>query len=581
MQVLVALAQEAGEVVSHDRLFGRCWEGRIVGDDSLHRVMAKLRKIGEAQGAFTIQSIAKVGYRLSVAGVGDAPPRVGPLNRIPAWLLAVAAGLVLVLGGLIAVSASWPTPPIRVAVEDFAAPAGDSVAAAVAARVRDQIIATLTARQINVPSNARASRSANLVIGGVVEETGGVARIRVHVDDPRSSLVLWNRVFEGSSEANGPLAEQAAAKITDIVGGGVDVLRSGKGKVSGEALKSWMLGLDAWRQGQVFETREFYRGFKEGAPKLAVAQARFALATNQALGFVPPETAKTWRKEADQAVDRALALDPHEPVAYYARYLQLDGPDFTGREAVLNKAAEMAPADASLNVNHGIFLTQVGRPAEGMAYIRRGFALDPLSPPKSFGIAVNLAGVGQLDEARSALQRARRIWPGVAQQRDAEEFFAIDYANLDEARQMLAELSKTFPEIAARMPIWNAYLDSLTCHCRGAETSETLVAAARGDKIDADLAIAALTRLGDTNAAFAIAETRLPTGRARGANFLFSAVAKPLRQEPRFMDLAERLGLAAYWRSSGKWPEYCSQPGLPYDCKTEAARTGAAKTRKP
>jgi hypothetical protein len=48
------------------------------------------------------------------------------------------------------------------------------------------------------------------------------------------------------------------------------------------------------------------------------------------------------------------------------------------------------------------------------------------------------------------------------------------------------------------------------------------------------------------------------------------------------MDLAERLGLVAYWRTSGKWPEYCSQPSLPYDCKTEAARTGAAsKLRKP
>src|SRR4051812_11442908 len=48
MQVLVALAQEAGEVISHDHLFARCWEGRIVGDDSLHRAMAKVRRIGEA-----------------------------------------------------------------------------------------------------------------------------------------------------------------------------------------------------------------------------------------------------------------------------------------------------------------------------------------------------------------------------------------------------------------------------------------------------------------------------------------------------------------------------------------------------
>jgi len=72
-----------------------------------------------------------------------------------------------------------------------------------------------------------------------------------------------------------------------------------------------------------------------------------------------------------------------------------------------------------------------------------------------------------------------------------------------------------------------------------------------------------------------LARSRLPTGRARGGSLLFSLVAQPLRQEARFMDLAEHLGLSAYWRASGDWPEYCSQPGLPYDCKAEAARAGS------
>jgi DNA-binding winged helix-turn-helix (wHTH) protein/Tfp pilus assembly protein PilF len=579
MQVLIALAQNSGDVVSHERLFARCWEGRIVGDDSLHRVMAKVRRIGEAQGAFAIQTIAKVGYRLTVAGEAETPVEVGSPRHRPRGGWPAAAGLVRAAGLGVAAWAWWPAPTVRVAVQAFAATSGDPQAAAVAARVRDQIVSTLSARQVNVSSNGMPPRSARLMIGGMVEETGGTARIRVHVDDPRSNVVLWSRVFQGSSEPEGPLAEQTAAKVTDIVGGGVDVLRSGGGRVSSEALKSWMLGLDAWRQGQVLETREFYRSFKEGAPKLAVAQARFALATAQALPYVPQETAKAWRQEADRAVDRALDLDPHEAVAYYARYLQQRPLDYAGREAVLLKAAQMAPADASLNVNHGIFLTEVGRPTEGMAYIRRGFALDPLSPPKSFGIAVNLAGVGLVDEARSNLRRARRIWPGTAQEREVSEFFAVEYADAAEGRSILRELANTFPEFSTRALIWTAYFDSLECRCGVPATAKTIVEAAGRQTIDVDLAIAALLRLGDTDHAFEIANTRLPTGRARGSNFLFSAVVSPLRQERRFMDLAERLGLAAYWRTTGRWPEFCSQPGLPYDCKTEAARTASASRR--
>jgi hypothetical protein len=32
----------------------------------------------------------------------------------------------------------------------------------------------------------------------------------------------------------------------------------------------------------------------------------------------------------------------------------------------------------------------------------------------------------------------------------------------------------------------------------------------------------------------------------------------------------ESVGLWDYWRESGHWPDFCSEPGLPYDCKVEA-----------
>jgi hypothetical protein len=38
------------------------------------------------------------------------------------------------------------------------------------------------------------------------------------------------------------------------------------------------------------------------------------------------------------------------------------------------------------------------------------------------------------------------------------------------------------------------------------------------------------------------------------------------------MRVAQRLGLITYWQQSGRWPDYCFEPGLPYDCKKEAAK---------
>lgn len=79
MQVLVVLAMANGGIVSRDDLVRQCWEGRIVGDDSINRVIARLRKVAEdhGEGALRIETITKVGYRLigQVALVPSARPR--------------------------------------------------------------------------------------------------------------------------------------------------------------------------------------------------------------------------------------------------------------------------------------------------------------------------------------------------------------------------------------------------------------------------------------------------------------------------------------------------------------------------
>ncbi|MEZ0244768.1 MAG: transcriptional regulator, partial [Sphingomonas sp.] len=65
MQVLVALAEADGAIVTRDALTRRCWEGRIVGEDAINRVISRLRRsAGECGGAFRIETVNKVGYRL-------------------------------------------------------------------------------------------------------------------------------------------------------------------------------------------------------------------------------------------------------------------------------------------------------------------------------------------------------------------------------------------------------------------------------------------------------------------------------------------------------------------------------------
>jgi DNA-binding winged helix-turn-helix (wHTH) protein len=78
MQVLVALAEHRGEVLSRERLVELCWSGRVVGDDAIQRCIARLRKISEQLGGFDVETIRRVGYRLTERIVPPAPAPTAP-----------------------------------------------------------------------------------------------------------------------------------------------------------------------------------------------------------------------------------------------------------------------------------------------------------------------------------------------------------------------------------------------------------------------------------------------------------------------------------------------------------------------
>lgn len=72
MQVLVVLGRANGEVVSRDDLIDRCWGGRIVTEDAVNRVISQIRRVGAefCEGAFSLQTIRSVGYRLVLGDAG-------------------------------------------------------------------------------------------------------------------------------------------------------------------------------------------------------------------------------------------------------------------------------------------------------------------------------------------------------------------------------------------------------------------------------------------------------------------------------------------------------------------------------
>lgn len=104
MQVLVALADDIGTVVTRDTLFRRCWGGVYVGDDSLNRAIAEVRRLARsvAGNGFAIQTIPRTGYRLTVA----VPAAPAPGDEIAAEPLAAPSRRLVIAAGAVAAAAA-------------------------------------------------------------------------------------------------------------------------------------------------------------------------------------------------------------------------------------------------------------------------------------------------------------------------------------------------------------------------------------------------------------------------------------------------------------------------------------------
>lgn len=74
MKVLLVLLDARGNVVTREALFASAWGGVFVGDDSLNRAIARVRKAAAevAPGTFEMETIPRTGYRLTGEGLDPA-----------------------------------------------------------------------------------------------------------------------------------------------------------------------------------------------------------------------------------------------------------------------------------------------------------------------------------------------------------------------------------------------------------------------------------------------------------------------------------------------------------------------------
>ena len=402
MQVLVALARRREEVVSHDELMAAGWGGDVVGDDALHRCIARIRKLASDSGAFRLETIPRVGYRLS-----EDRPRAGPPLRWIALAGVAAAAILLVALAWLRPWAAAPATPI-VSVAEFAAGGDDPALKGLGQSVAHQVRATI-GNQTPPLATTNDPKRATLYVDGMVSRSGDVFHATVHVIDVRARATLW------SGEVTAPAAtlpQQVGARAADKLNCGVAGYRR-------------ELGLDIASRTLWFEACDFIAGHtgRQDAPRAAAeqlvaraprfpeAQAMLAIIKLRWSQTLPPDEAAVASKDARAHAWRAIELGPRIPMANLAAAITTPWSAWAEQEAWLRKGLGFTPDDPFLNNRLGLMLSNVGRFEEASRHSNRSVQLAPLAVRLvSTDIAIQRMA-NHLAESGSELARAESLWP--------------------------------------------------------------------------------------------------------------------------------------------------------------------------
>ena len=459
MQVLAVLARRRGEVVSRDGLVELCWEGRSVGDDAIARCIAAIRRLAETHGGFSVETVARVGYRLvetEASGQG-----FWRRHRAPAWAWAAAALLVVAVaagGGWLAWSRlGAPSTPgeIKVAVLPFDMVGADPSVRDFAEGLLDAVVSALSSNQVEAVSRTESLKlrgpgadamlarlGVGLVLDGAVEGDGRTLKIRVHLDDARAHVTLWSRDFQGAVAEAQALETRVAAHATDVTKWALSP-KLNRVRADRRLVAAYLQGMDEISNEGGGRGLTIAREIVARAPRFAPGHYLLSTAVVDMSGlgadFTPAAQAQAVAESIKEA-KIALALDPTDGRAYRSLALLTPVSAWGGRERLFLKGLAIEPDDAGMTSLYAYyFLRDVGRSREALAMGKRAVAGEPFTVWQTENMAVELVGVGQTDEAKAAVAGARRLWPDYWEVPVTDFFVTVSVGDYPRALAMLDE----------------------------------------------------------------------------------------------------------------------------------------------
>jgi adenylate cyclase len=557
MQVLVHLADHAGEVIEKDHLLRAVWPDVFVSDDVLTRAISSLRRVfcDDVKSSRIIQTIPKRGYRLA----SPILPVIRGTRRFDSLVV-----LPYVNG-----DGDPETDYLSDGITEC-------LINTLAAFPRLKVVARTTAFRYKGthadPSAVARDLGVSAAITGRVAVRGGCVTIQADLVNAATGSQVWGQQFVRKCEDLVALQSDMAREISEQLRlqltGEAQKLQRSHQTTDSSAYHLYLKALSLWHAGTEESVQRSIEVFEQAIRVDAgYAQAYAGLSECHSFlccqldyGSVSPRQSMP---KAERAARKALELDStlgaaHSSLASVYKNFHWD---WRGAEHEFQQAITLSPNYPKAHQSYADLLTLEGRLDEAIVQIDLAHQLDPFSTTINTDWAFIFYLARDYDRAIRQLRMTLDLCPDYIPARSLLSY-VLDLQGFPEEAACEYDRAR---ELAVDQNVPMAVLGRVLSAGRHEQLRsglELLQKLSEHRYVPAVWFCALYTRLNDRDRAFAWMQLALE----ERSNLLIYLQVDPLfdslRGDPRFKEFVNRVGLEWPGRPSGK-PLAQSVPGPP------------------
>jgi len=389
------------------------------------------------------------------------------------------------------------------------------------------------------------------LLEGSVQRAGDVVRISAELVNVSDGSTVWSQrydrpykdLFALQDNITKAVADALQAKLLTAPGAVVQSDRPPSGNLA--AYDAYLRGTSDMSLSTETGMREAIAQFDQAIrldPHYALAYAAMSAAWQSLAATFDVQMAAVRRDtaQARAAADMALQLNPDLAAAHVALSSLMESFDFnwTGALAESQRAVELAPDDPIAKAGLAAIQARLGHLTLAVEIARQVLVRTPLSAGGYFGLGRELIGLGQLDEAETALRKSIQLAPGAS--RPYAYLTIIEVIRGDTA----AALS-----VAQKTPVgfWHDFAVALALQI-GTERAA------------ADTALKGLIDRDSGNAAYQIAEVYAVR---KDPDNMFKWLDRSWSNDDAGIELLLFDPLILHYRNDPRFAAFCKKVGLP------------------